>query len=99
VQGDVVAAAQIITVNGTIDVGLIGAAQTIIVNGTVRDSARLAAQAIALERQARLGRDLVAFAYSVENRAGSTVGRDVTVGTYTRIATSGRAVWRRPRTP
>jgi cytoskeletal protein CcmA (bactofilin family) len=82
VQGDVVAGAQTVTINGTIEGDLIAGAQTIVVNGTVRDTARLAAQAVVLEPQARVGGDLVAFAYSVDSRAGSSVGRDVAVGAY-----------------
>jgi cytoskeletal protein CcmA (bactofilin family) len=91
VQGDVVAAAQTITVNGTIEGSLIAAAQTLILNGTVRDTARLAGQAVVLEPPARVGRDLVVFAYSVENRAGSAVGRDVTIGAYQALLTGNVA--------
>ncbi len=48
VQGDLVTAGSVITINGTVKGDLIAAGQTIILNGTVEDDARLAAGAILL---------------------------------------------------
>jgi cytoskeletal protein CcmA (bactofilin family) len=82
VRGDVFAAGQTVTVNGTVDGDLFAAAQSVVVNGTVDGSARVAAQAILLEDATQIGGDLLAFAFSVEQRPGSTVGRDVVATGY-----------------
>ena len=67
----------VLTVNERIDGGLIAAGQTTVVSGTVANSVRAAGQAVLIDPNAKIGTDLVVFGYSLENRPGSRVGRDL----------------------
>jgi cytoskeletal protein CcmA (bactofilin family)/F0F1-type ATP synthase assembly protein I len=77
VNGDVVAFGTTITINGTINGDLIAAGQTIIVNGAVTDDARIAGSVLFIGENAKIGSDLVSAGYSLETRAGSSIGQDV----------------------
>ncbi|MDY6901671.1 MAG: hypothetical protein SWZ49_26865, partial [Cyanobacteriota bacterium] len=77
VKGDAVLSGKKITVNGTVDGDLIAAGQTIIINGTVTDDVRIAGQVLIIDSKAQITDDLIAAGASLENKAGSTIGGDV----------------------
>lgn len=77
INGDVIAFGSTITINGTINGDLISAGQTVIINGTVTDDARIAGSVLFVGENAKIGSDLVSAGYSLETRAGSTIGQDV----------------------
>ncbi len=77
IKGDAVLSGQIITVNGTVDGDLIAAGQTITINGTVKDDVRIAGQVLTIDSKAQIADDLIAAGASLENRAGSRVGGDI----------------------
>jgi hypothetical protein len=82
VRGDVIFAGNALTLNGTVDGSVIGAGQSVVINGVVRDSARLAGQAVVLGSNSRIGRDVLFGGYSLEQKPGSVVGRDIGAGGY-----------------
>lgn len=77
VNGDVVAVGRTITINGTINGDLIAAGQTIAIHGKVTDDARIAGSVLLIGENASVGGDLISAGYSLETRAGSTIGQDV----------------------
>ncbi|MGB3757494.1 MAG: polymer-forming cytoskeletal protein [Rivularia sp. (in: cyanobacteria)] len=77
VKGDAVLSGKTITVNGTVDGDLIAAGQTITINGTVTDDVRIAGQVLIIDSKAQITDDLIAAGASLENKAGSTIGGDV----------------------
>lgn len=74
VNGDAVVAARQITLNGTVTGDLIAAGQSIIVNGTVQDDIRMAGQVLLVGEGARISDGVMAAGYSLETKAGSTIG-------------------------
>ena len=80
VKGDVVVAAQTIIINGSVEGDLIAAAQTVVVNGMVANSARIFGAALQLGADASVGGDVIAMGASVETQAGSSIGRDLVIG-------------------
>jgi cytoskeletal protein CcmA (bactofilin family) len=76
IKGDLVVLAQTITINGTVEGDLTAAGQSVTIYGKVMDDARMAGAALTLGPQAQVADDLITAAYSIENRAGSTVGGD-----------------------
>ena len=81
VNGDVVAFAQAVTINGAITGDLITAAQTVVINGSVAGNVRMAGGILFVGEKAKIGGDVVGAGYSLELRKGSSVGRDLVVGT------------------
>jgi cytoskeletal protein CcmA (bactofilin family) len=80
VKGDLIVGGSIITINGTVEGDLWAAGQVVIVNGTVMDDARIAGAGLQLGDHAQIGGDLLAAGASLETKAGSSVGRDLLVG-------------------
>ena len=80
VKGDVIVGGSIITINGTVEGDLWAAGQVVIINGTVMDDARIAGAGLQLGDHAQVGGDLLAAGASLETKAGSSVGRDLLVG-------------------
>jgi cytoskeletal protein CcmA (bactofilin family) len=80
IEGNLTAAAQSIVINGSIQSNLTAAAQSIVINGTVRGSVRVAGQAVMIGGTSTVGRDLLFGGYSLEQKAGTTIGRDVAIG-------------------
>ena len=74
VKGDAVLAAKQITVNGTVEGDLLAAAQVITINGTVDDDIRMAGQVLQLGESAHVKDDVIAAGFSLESKAGSTIG-------------------------
>ena len=81
VKGDVFAGATLIEVNGKIEGDLVAGAQTIVINGEVTDDVRVGATVLTIGEKGKIGDDLLAGGYSIEAKAGSTIGGDVRVGT------------------
>jgi cytoskeletal protein CcmA (bactofilin family) len=77
VKGDAVLAGRSITINGIVEGDVIAAGQAVIINGSVGDDLRMAGQALILDTRARVADDAVAAGFSLENKAGSTVGGDL----------------------
>ncbi len=77
VKGDAVVAGRLIIINGTVEGDLTAAGQAVVVNGTVGDDVRLVGQALILDTRARIADDAIAAGFSLENKAGSTVGGDL----------------------
>lgn len=77
VKGDAVLAGRSITINGTVEGDVIAAGQAVIINGSVGDDLRMAGQALILDTRARVASDAIAAGFSLENKAGSTVGGDL----------------------
>src|SRR5512133_1482124 len=77
VNGDLIALGQTITINGKVDGDVMAAGQTIVVNGTVTGAVRMAGSVLLLGEQASVGGDVIAAGYSLETRAGSTIGQDL----------------------
>ncbi len=80
VKGDVIVVAQTLIINGSVEGSLIAAGQTVVVNGTVANSARIFGAALQLGANAKVGGDVIAMGASVEAQAGSTIGRDLVIG-------------------
>ena len=77
VNGDVIVFGQTITINGKVDGDLMAAGETVIVNGEVTGASRIAGSALFVGEKAIIGGDIVGAGYSIEARAGSTIGQDV----------------------
>jgi cytoskeletal protein CcmA (bactofilin family) len=77
VNGDLIALGQTITINGKVDGDVMAAGQTVLVNGTVTGAVRMAGSVLLLGEQASVGGDVIATGYSLETRAGSTIGQDL----------------------
>lgn len=81
IKGDLIVFAQTITINGTVEGDLTAAGQSVTIYGKVMDDARMAGAALTLGPQAQVADDLITAAYSLEAKAGSSVGGDqVAVG-------------------
>jgi cytoskeletal protein CcmA (bactofilin family) len=76
VKGDLVVVGQNITINGTVEGDLTAAGQSVTIYGNVMDDARMAGAALTLGPQAQVADDLITAAYSIETKAGSSVGGD-----------------------
>jgi hypothetical protein len=76
VNGDVVAAGQTITINGTISGNLVSVGNTIVVNGTVGGDVLAAAGVLHWGEDSKVGGDVIAAGGSLELQKGSAVGRD-----------------------
>ena len=79
VKGDLIVGGSIITINGTVEGDLWAVGQVVIINGVVMDTARIAGAGLQVGDNAQIGGDLLAAGASLENQAGSTVGRDLLV--------------------
>jgi hypothetical protein len=73
----VIAMAQTVTINGTIQGDLFSMGQTIVVNGEVAGSIRMMGSVLFVGEMARIGGDIVGAGYSLEVREGSGIGQDL----------------------
>jgi len=80
VKGDLIVAGSEITINGTVEGSVWAAGRTVTVNGTVKNSARIAGAALIVGENAKITRDLIAAGYSLETKAGSSIGSDLYYG-------------------
>jgi cytoskeletal protein CcmA (bactofilin family) len=80
VRGDVIVGGTVITINGTVEGDLWAAGQVVIINGVVADDAHIAGAGLQLGDRAEVGGDLLAAGASLETKTGSTVGKDLLVG-------------------
>ncbi|MCA9926505.1 MAG: hypothetical protein KC419_26065 [Anaerolineales bacterium] len=82
IKGDLIIGAQDILINGTVDGDLWAGGQMVEINGTITGDAHIGATAVTLSEGAEIGEDLVAFGYSLHNKAGSLVGKELVFGGY-----------------
>ncbi len=80
VLGDIVTAGRHITINGKVEGDVIAAGQTITINGEVTDDVRITGAALTLGPEAIIGDDVISSGYSLETKAGSTVGGTLNFG-------------------
>ncbi len=82
IKGDLVVGASEVLINGTVEGDLWAGGQTIEINGTVMGDAHIGATAVSLGEDAVIGEDLLAFGYSLHNKSGSQVGKELAFGGY-----------------
>ncbi len=82
IEGDLIVGAAEIVINGTVEGDLWAGGQSVEINGTVLGDARIGATAIALSEGAVIGEDLLAFGYSLHNKSGSLVEKEMVFGGY-----------------
>jgi len=82
VGGDLIVTGSEATVNGLVNGNIAFAGQTLSVGGTVKGSIYVLAGSLTLESRAAVGRNVSFSGFGMETEPGSTVGRDLQVGSY-----------------
>lgn len=82
VKGDVYAFGSTVTINGNVERDVIAGGQEVFINGTIGDTLRAGGQTIVLGDKANIAHTALLAAFSIETKAGSTIGHDLVFGAY-----------------
>ena len=82
IKGDLIVGASEVLINGTVEGDLWAGAQSVEINGAIMGDAHIGATAVELGEGAEIEEDLVAFGYSLHNKSGSLVGKELVFGGY-----------------
>lgn len=85
VNGDVIAGGSTVTVTGTVNGNLFAMGGEVLLEGNVEDSLFFGGNSLVVGQNASVGSNLYAGGFSVSLQSGSTVARDIAVGSYQAI--------------